>query len=166
MSRWYCPQTSHEAKRQAKLDRELSSHERVSKRQKPQLRTPLIPSLTAKDGPISVSTRRSAKGSKKKDTNWLRTSEAAVLAHQAGELPVLTTEQRAESNCCNIGFAVVHPFEDFIVEWLEKPGTPAAFTTEQCLYLSGCLELGYSAPTTQTRFPPASQKDSVEAGKI
>ena len=65
-----------------------------------------------------------------------------------------------------LGFEVDHPWEDFIVEWVEQPGTPAAFTTEQCLYLSGCLELGYSAPATQSRFPPVSQKDSVEAGKI
>ncbi|WP_257930045.1 hypothetical protein [Synechococcus sp. CC9605] len=78
----------------------------------------------------------------------------------------MTIEQQAESNRRNLGFEVDHPFEDFIVEWLEKPGTPEAFTTEQCLYLSSCLELGYSAPATQTRFPPASQKDSVEAGKI
>ena len=35
-------------------------------------------SWTLKDGPITASTRRSAKGFKKKDTNWLRTSEAAA----------------------------------------------------------------------------------------
>ena len=92
--------------------------------------------------------------------------KAAVTAFRAGELPLLTDEQQAESDRRNLGFEVDHPWEDFIVEWLEKPGTPAAFTTEQCLYLSGCLELGYSAPTTQTHLPPASQKDSVEAGKI
>ena len=103
-----------------------------------------------------------------RDAIW----KAAVLAHQAGELPVLTTEQQAESNRRNLGFEVDHPWEDFIVEWLEKPGTPAAFTTEQCFHLSGCsgfdpdnIRAGmYSCGVTY--LAPVAQKDAVEIGKI
>lgn len=96
--------------------------------------------------------------------------KAAVLAHQAGELPVLTTEQQAESNRRNLGYSVVHPFEDFIVEWLEKPGAPAAFTTEEAAYLSGCMgdpeNYGYTSSFRRGYLPPVAQKDAVEIGKI
>ena len=60
-----------------------------------------------------------------RDAIW----KAAVLAHQAGELPVLTTEQQAESNRRNLGYERDHPWEDFIAVWIEKVGTPKAFTT-------------------------------------
>lgn len=98
--------------------------------------------------------------------------KAAVLAHQAGALPVLTTEQQAESNRRNLGYSVVHPFEDFIVEWLEKPGSPHPFTIEQCFHLSGCsgvdpaaMARGMDAYGTNY-LSPVPQKDSVEIGKI
>lgn len=91
--------------------------------------------------------------------------KAAVLAYRAGELPVLTQEQQALSNQRNLGYEVDHPWEDYIADWLELRGSQP-FTTEQCLYLSRCLESPFGAPSLQSRFPPASQKDAMEAGKI
>ena len=103
-----------------------------------------------------------------RDAIW----KAAVLAHQAGDLPVLTTEQQAESNRRNLGYERDHPWEDFIAVWIEKVGTPKAFTTEQCFHLSGCagsdptsMANGMSAYGTRY-FPPVPQKDAVEVGKI
>ena len=102
-----------------------------------------------------------------RDAIW----KAAVLAHRAGVLPLLTDQQQAESNRRNLGFEVDHPFEDFIVQWVEKPGVPAAFTTEEAAYLSGCM--GDPEYYTQTSgyfrggfLPPVTQKDAVEVGKI
>ena len=102
-----------------------------------------------------------------RDAIW----KAAVLAHQAGDLPVLTTEQQAESNRRNLGYERDHPWEDFIAVWIEKVGTPKAFTTEQCFHLSGCAG---SDPTSMANgmrpmapgTPPVPQKDAVEVGKI
>ena len=103
-----------------------------------------------------------------RDAIW----KAAVLAHRAGELPLLRIEQQAESNRRNLGFEVDHPWEDFIVVWIEKVGTPEAFTTEQCFHLSGCARsdptamfYGISAYTA-SYYPPVPQKDAVEVGKI
>ena len=103
-----------------------------------------------------------------RDAIW----KAAVLAYQAGELPLLTDAQQAESERRNLGFEIDHPWEDFIVEWLEKPGTPAAFTTEQCFHFSGCsgvdpaaMARGMDAYGT-SYLPPVAQKDAVEIGKI
>lgn len=98
-----------------------------------------------------------------RDAIW----KAAVLAHRAGELPLLTDAQQAESNRRNLGFEVDHPWEDFIVEWLEKPGAPAVFTTEQCFHLSGCYGSDpVNVPDWVDYFPPVAQKDAVEIGKI
>ena len=96
-----------------------------------------------------------------RDAIW----KAAVLAHRADELPLLTDAQQAESNRRNLGFEVDHPWEDYIDEWVETHGY-RPFTTEQCLYLSGCLEHGYAAASWRTIFTPVSQKDNVEASKI
>ena len=96
-----------------------------------------------------------------RDAIW----KAAVLAHRADELPLLTDAQQAESNRRNLGFEVDHPWEDYIAEWVETHGY-RPFTTEQCLYLSGCLEHGYAAASWRTIFTPVSQKDNVEASKI
>lgn len=103
-----------------------------------------------------------------RDAIW----KAAVLAHRADELPLLTDAQQAESNRRNLGFEVDHPWEDFIAVWIEKVGTPEAFTTEQCFHLSGCagfdpisMARGMDCCGT-TYFSPVSQKDAVEVGKI
>ena len=98
-----------------------------------------------------------------RDAIW----KAADLAHREGELPLLTDAQQAESNRRNLGFEVDHPWEDFIAVWIEKVGTPEAFTTEQCFHLSGCH--GFDPehiPYGEKYFPPVAQKDAVEIGKI
>lgn len=96
-----------------------------------------------------------------RDAIW----KAAVLAYRDGEEPRLSQEHLAESNRRNLGFELKHPWEDYIVDWLEMANCGRLFTTEQCLYLSGCLEKqqGWS---WESRFPPVSQKESVEAGRI
>lgn len=103
-----------------------------------------------------------------RDAIW----KAAVLAYQAGELPVLTSKQQAESNRRNLGFELDHPWEDYIIQWLEKPGTPAAFTTEQCFHFSGCaghdpdaMRAGMYSCGVQY-LSPVPQRDAVEVGKI
>lgn len=103
-----------------------------------------------------------------RDAIW----KAAVLAYRAGELPLLTDQQQAESNRRNLGFELDHPWEDYIIQWLEKPGAPDAFTTEQCFHFSGC---GGEDPAAIARgmhaydssyLSPVLQRDAVEVGKI
>lgn len=92
--------------------------------------------------------------------------KAAVLAYKAGESNLLNTEQRAESERRNLRYEVEDPWEDYIREWLETCNCGRAFTSEECVYLSGCKDSGFSAPSAATRFQALDQKDALRVGKI
>jgi hypothetical protein len=97
-----------------------------------------------------------------RDAIW----KASVLAFRAGELPLLTYQQQAESNRRNLGFEVDHPWEDYIADWfhdIKRLGV-TYFSAEQALNMSGALgacSTGWNFP-----YPALPYKDSVEVGKI
>ena len=75
----YGPQTLEQVQRREEFEREHPpTGEKRSKAQTGGKDASSTRSWTLKDGPITASTRRSANGSKKKESNWLRTSEAAA----------------------------------------------------------------------------------------
>lgn len=73
-----------------------------------------------------------------RDSIW----KAAVLAYRAGELPMLPREHQLVSNTRNSDFEIESPFEGVIERWLSAPSTPARFTSDQALTLSGCRSEG------------------------
>lgn len=68
--------------------------------------------------------------------------KAALIACRNGELPMLSAERQLESNQRNSGFEIESPFEGPIARWLSAPSTPARFTSDQALTLSGCRNEG------------------------
>jgi predicted P-loop ATPase len=63
--------------------------------------------------------------------------KAAVLAHRAGRLPILSPASQAESERRNRGFAPEHPWLGLLARWVAT--APAEFTTDQALTGAGCV---------------------------
>lgn len=76
------------------------------------------------------------------DTEALRNDrdriwKAALLAHRAGRLPILSPSSQAESDRRNQGYAPEHPWLGLLERWVKT--APAKFTSDQALIGSGCV---------------------------
>jgi predicted P-loop ATPase len=76
------------------------------------------------------------------DTETLRNDrdriwKAALLAHRAGRLPILSPSSQAESDRRNQGYAPEHPWLGLLGRWEKE--APFEFTTDQALIASGCV---------------------------
>ena len=68
--------------------------------------------------------------------------KAALLAYRAQQLPILSPEQQLESNRRNRGYEPEHVWLGPLQRWLERPGSPKYFTTDQALVGAGLCDDG------------------------
>jgi predicted P-loop ATPase len=63
---------------------------------------------------------------------------AAMLAWRAGELPILSPADQAESERRNLGYEVDHPWLAMLHGWINSIISPVEFTTHEALEGAGC----------------------------